>query len=229
MDFILDVILERAISVANGEAIVLPVRKSEVVDFYFYDAKEVEIQEFDNFLIHTDLNQLAGDISNIIQSVKKGVTPPLEILVKCKAIADVMDLIRDEILDISIDEVRKYGKEGANVLGAKVSVIESGVKWDFSECQTALLDIAMQKEKEAKEEVKRVQDILKFMGEKGLNEMLIDNETGEMITMQKPPIKSSKTTTKVELPKLKTNKTKAKSLPENAEMQILDKDGKIIK
>lgn len=201
MDNILDVILERAISVSNGEEIILPVRKTDVVDFYFTDVNEVEVQSFDSFMQRTDIATIAQEITKTINSVKEGLLNPLEIIVKCKAISDAMDLIKDEIMDNAITELRKYGKEQPTFFGARVSVIEAGARWDYSECESPTLDMATFKENEAKNEKKRVEDILKFMADKNLLEFL-DN-TGEVISIKKAPVKKSTTTIKVERPKLK--------------------------
>lgn len=154
-----------------------------------YQEQEYQNKDFipdeDYFIAPIDLNTLQPSIATseqiangIIAAVREGRISPLELAVKRKCIADALDLAlkNEEVKSMMVDEVEKYGKEGATCLGAKVTVInkrtyhyESDPKW--KELNDSIGETLVK----IKEQEKRVQAAVKN------NCSLIDSDTGEMI------------------------------------------------
>jgi len=62
--------------------------------------------------------------SGIIEAIKEGRISPLEFAVKKKCIEQALEMAfkNEEVRDLTITEVEKYGKEGATCMGASVKI-----------------------------------------------------------------------------------------------------------
>lgn len=76
------------------------------------------------------VEQLAAQI---VQQVKDGETSPLELLVKLEAIKKACETARVNMEPEILAEIGKYGKDGANIYGAKIQPKETGVKYDYTQ------------------------------------------------------------------------------------------------
>jgi hypothetical protein len=116
---------------------------------------------------------------------------PLDMLVKSEALVQLLDGIRAELKEEVLNELALHPKGKADVLGAEVSTIESGVKYAYDGDHTWL---KLNQEIEAiKFKQKERESLLKT-----IKEPLVDPETGEMIF---PAPKYSTTTFKISLKK----------------------------
>ena len=116
---------------------------------------------------------------------------PLEMLVKSEALQQLLDGIRAELKEDVIAELDKYPQGKADVLGAELSKMESGIKYAYDG------DYTWQK---LNQEVEAVKYKLKEREAllKAIKEPLVDPETGEIIY---PAPKYSTTTFKISLKK----------------------------
>jgi hypothetical protein len=147
-------------------------------------------------LIPSDLiasKDLQKDIAQrIIESVKEGEQSALQIAGKIKFITDSLEEASKEIKPLVIEEAQKYDRnESLIVLGGYlVEVKEMGVKYDYSQCNHPRLTEIEQELAKLSEEKKSIEATLKSLKS---SMTLVDEGTGEVITVY-PPLKKSTTT-----------------------------------
>jgi hypothetical protein len=136
---------------------------------------------------------LQKDIAQrIIESVKEGEQSALQIAGKIKFITDSLEEASKEIKPLVIEEAQKYDRnESLIVLGGYlVEVKEMGVKYDYSQCNHPRLIEIDQELAKLSEEKKSIEATLKSLK---ASMTLVDEGTGEVITVY-PPLKKSTTT-----------------------------------
>jgi len=147
-------------------------------------------------LIPSDLiasKDLQKDIAQrIIESVKEGEQSALQIAGKIKFITDSLEEASKEIKPLVIEEAQKYDRnESLIVLGGYlVEVKEMGIKYDYSQCNHPRLTEIDQELAKLSEEKKSIEATLKSLK---ASMTLVDEGTGEVITVY-PPLKKSTTT-----------------------------------
>lgn len=127
----------------------------------------------------------------IVSHFKETGESPLTMLVKAEALQQLLDGIRAELKEDVINELERYPQGKAEVLGAELSKMESGVKYAYDG------DYTWQK---LNQEVEAIKYKLKEREQllKAIKEPLVDPETGELIH---PVPKYSTTTFKISLKK----------------------------
>ena len=130
-------------------------------------------------------------VESICHDVAEGNINPLKQLVVLKSLETAIDEIKQNILEAGIEEVRKYGKE-AELNGYRISIINAGAKYDYSNCNHPVYNELSKKAAEIKAELTDIEKFLKSL--KAPLEML-DKETGEIYIIY-PPVYSSKETLK---------------------------------
>lgn len=130
-------------------------------------------------------------VESICHDVAEGNINPLKQLVVLKSLETAIDEIKQNILEAGIEEVRKYGKE-AELNGYRISIINAGAKYDYSNCNHPVYNELSKKAAEIKAELAEIEKFLKSL--KAPLDML-DKETGEIYTIY-PPVYSSKETLK---------------------------------
>lgn len=130
-------------------------------------------------------------VESICHDVAEGNINPLKQLVVLKSLETAIDEIKQNILEAGIEEVRKYGKE-AELNGYRISIINAGAKYDYSNCNHPVYNELSKKAGEIKAELAEIEKFLKSL--KAPLDML-DKETGEIYTIY-PPVYSSKETLK---------------------------------
>lgn len=68
---------------------------------------------------------------SIAEQVTNGEQDPLNVAIKMNALEQLVKLVRERISSSVLDELMKYPKNKAEILGASVTIMES-VKYDFS-------------------------------------------------------------------------------------------------
>ena len=92
-----------------------------------------------------------------------------------------------EVKELVAEEIAKYGKT-AEIHGAKLTVKETGVKYDFSRCGDPEYNELTARLEELQRKVKERQDFLKHIPASGLTEL--NEETGEVVFVT-PPARSA--------------------------------------
>lgn len=127
----------------------------------------------------------------IVNHFRESGESPLEMLVKSEALTQLLEGIKAELKADVISELDKYPQGKAEVLGAELAKMESGVKYAYDGDYTWT---KLNQEVEAvKYKMKEREALLKT-----IKEPLVDPETGELVH---PAPKYSTTTFKISLKK----------------------------
>jgi len=132
---------------------------------------------------------------SIIQSVKQGEANPLEVLIQIKALQKVSDRVLKEINDNLLTESNKYSETSFEFMGAKIEKAELGTKYDYSSCGDTEYEMLDAQMNSLKQRIKEREEFLKSIKQ---DITLVDNFTGEVITVH-PPIKKSTSGLKVSI------------------------------
>ena len=151
-----------------------------------------------NLLPNIELNSIQPSKFNIellrqvvVSHFRETGENPLEMLVKAEAIVQLLEGIKVDLKEDVISQLDLHPNGKADILGAEVSRIESGVKYAYDGDHTWLklnqeLEAIKYKQKERESLLKTIKD------------PLVDPETGEMVY---PAPKYSTTTFKIALKK----------------------------
>lgn len=127
----------------------------------------------------------------LAEQVRDGFRKSLETIASLRATKLAIETALSFIEPEAHEEISRYGRQGAEILGAKLEVVEAGIKYDYS-ADAEWLRLKAEAEKTA-ELLKSREQFLK-----GLPKEMADPETGEMVA---PPVRTSTTTLKVTLGK----------------------------
>jgi len=101
-------------------------------------------------------------VESICHDVAEGNINPLKQLVVLKSLETAIDEIKQNILEAGIEEVRKYGKE-AELNGYRISIINAGAKYDYSNCNHPVYNELSKKAAEIKAELAEIEKFLKSL------------------------------------------------------------------
>ena len=148
----------------------------------------------------TDL-QFLSELSNKekIQSMTKSVKSmvlegevnALDVAITLKGMEDFTKALRGDALiqDATLEELEKHGGKTVVFKGAKFSIKDMGVSYDYSECGDPTWDDLNEKMNVLKEKIKAREEFLKSI--QG-SVTIVDADTGEVSTVY-PPVRRSKT------------------------------------
>lgn len=109
-----------------------------------------------------------------------------------KAMEKVFEKIKPTLIENALNEISKFEKN-AVIKGSEFSIVEAGVKYDYSDCNDPVYNEHLHNLETAKERIKERETFLKCIKEPM---HFINDDTGEAFTVY-PPKKSSTTTLKV--------------------------------
>lgn len=135
-------------------------------------------------LMPTSKRELDSFFSQTKNNILAGYTSPLEVAVMLKGMEDVIKKLRTdkEISDLILDEVAREGKE-TGYMGAKLTIKDVGVGYDYSVCGDSKREELVSKASELLSEIKDREKILLAHKEEW-----VDAETGEVI---QPPLRTA--------------------------------------
>ncbi len=127
--------------------------------------------------------------AEIARPLLDGEIDPLDFMVKANGLKTALDgaLKMSEVKELVSEEIAKYGKT-AEMHGAKLTVKETGVKYDFSQCGDPIYNGLVAQLEEVQRKVKERQDFLKHIPTSGITEL--NEETGEVVFIT-PPSRSA--------------------------------------
>jgi hypothetical protein len=135
--------------------------------------------------IETFANQLEQGLIN-------GQIIPTDLLRFQKAMEKVFEKIKPTLIESAISEVEQYEKN-AVIKGSEFSIVEAGVKYDYSGCNDLEYNMLNNQLEAIKSTLKDRETFLKSIKEPL---QMIDENSGEVYTIY-PPKKTSTTTLKV--------------------------------
>ena len=109
-----------------------------------------------------------------------------------KAMEKVFEKIKPTLIENALNEISQYEKNSV-IKGSEFSIVEAGVKYDYSNCNDPVYNEHFQNLENAKERLKERETFLKCIKEPM---HFINEDTGEALTLY-PPKKTSSTTLKV--------------------------------
>lgn len=128
----------------------------------------------------------------IIESVKSGEANPLEILIMLRAFEKVSKRVLSEISDNILSESDKYPEKTWDYHGNKLTKSEVGVQYDYSVCGDPVHDQRESILNAAKTLLDERKEFLKALKEPVT---IVDEGSGEVITIRPPAKKSTSTVT----------------------------------
>lgn len=135
--------------------------------------------------------EIANVANQIAAGVEAGIDEPLELIVKIEFLKKALDEAKKKILPSCLDELDLHDKGGTKIAGVKVEQVESGVKYDYSNCELWKQgDAIVQEATQARKEIETRLKTLKKP------ESILDEETGEIVQLV-PPSRKSTTTVKL--------------------------------
>jgi hypothetical protein len=134
----------------------------------------------------------------IVTEFKLGNLDPIRFLGKLEFLSQVIEKAKSEIREKTLEELEKYGSEAKSGIkkdGITFKIKEVGVRYDYS--ATPLWVDKKSDIDKLSEELKSIEATLKTLKAKTTT---LDESTGELIELL-PPIKTSKTSVEISLPK----------------------------
>ena len=143
-------------------------------------------------LMPENKQQIENFAQQLEQGLESGNIVASELLRFQKALEKVFDKIKPTLIECAINEIEKYEKN-AIIKNTEFSIVEAGVKYDYSDCNDHVLNNLMLDMDYLKGKIKSREAMLKSLSEPM---QIIDEVTGEVSTIYGPK-KSSSTTIKV--------------------------------
>lgn len=135
------------------------------------------------------------NVSNVIvQLVNDGELNAMNVIINLKFLSDAFNSIRDKLTEPVRTAIEQYGKE-VTMKGVKLELAETGVKYDYSnDAHWERLNASLKSaQRLCKDREKYLQGVTHKIVE-------VDEETGETMEIF-PPIKTSKSSFKINIPK----------------------------
>ncbi|WP_289872904.1 hypothetical protein [uncultured Duncaniella sp.] len=133
--------------------------------------------------------------NNLIKSVTKGEVDPIAAFCQIRGLSDSLSLfLKNEEVKEAVDKAKeKWGSAPAEFHGAKLTITESGVKYDFSVCNDSKWNDLYEQKKEIEALLKEREAFLRGIRQ---CETVVDEETGEISKLY-APARSASTCVKV--------------------------------
>lgn len=125
---------------------------------------------------------------SIIQAVKEGEANPIEVLIQIRALQKVSERVLKEINEEILTEANKYPEKNFEFMGAKIENAELGTKYDYSMCGDTEYEMLDAQINSLKQRIKEREEFLKSIKQ---DITLVDNFTGEIVTVRPPTKKST--------------------------------------
>jgi hypothetical protein len=126
-----------------------------------------------------------NDLASILLEVSEG--RELDLYIFGKKIEYLSKVIQEITHEYALSEAEKM--KGESIYNSKVEVKETGIRYNFSDCNYAPYDSLISKKIELESNQKTMEALLKALNKKTT---ILDNETGELLEV-KPPTRTSKT------------------------------------
>lgn len=149
-------------------------------------------------LFETNKEQRQSFVSSVVSSLENGENEPLKTHFQVKCMESIIKLLNKNTAykKAVLAAAESYGQKSFEYHNSKIEIKETGVNYDYSQCNDPVILRLHEKQKEINMEVEARETMLKTVSPKGM--VITDEETGETVTIY-PPSKSSTTTVAVTL------------------------------
>lgn len=129
--------------------------------------------------------EIADLTAQLIESALSGDNSPIKIQVQISALEQVIKAVKadNEFRDAVLNEANKYGSKSFDAFNAKISVKETGVKYDYSFCGLPEYDAVCNEIDKLTEKKKQFEKYLQTISEPI---DFVNPETGEMTKIYAP-------------------------------------------
>ena len=145
-------------------------------------------------------NAVTETAERLITLMESGKTSAIKTLTELDFINQVVTKVVARARELAVDELSSYGAEasqGVTIHGVSLKIIEAGTKYDFAACNHPEWAQIVAQETALAERRKEIETMLKTLK---TGQTIVNEYTGE-ISRITPPVKSSKTTVQVTIPK----------------------------
>jgi hypothetical protein len=133
--------------------------------------------------------------AQLIEAIESGEVDPLRFKIFIKGMTTVFDNIKETLDKAARDAAEAYGTKEVKTLGATITLVEAGTKYDYSGCGHPMYFAYQGEEKKYGEMRKALEKTLQSLKGKTI---MGDPETGESFEVF-PPVKKSTSTLQVKL------------------------------
>jgi hypothetical protein len=128
---------------------------------------------------------------SLLQLIEEGHIDALSVAMQMKYLQDVMELAKEKLREYVLNELNKYPKgEDITKHGATFQLKEAGVSYDYSGCGHAHYNELKQQIGILTEQCKEIEKFLRTVKD---SMTIVDESTGEIITIHAPVRKSTST------------------------------------
>lgn len=147
-------------------------------------------------LFDTNKEQRKSFVSQVVNQMLEGNANPLQLHKQVKAMEEIVKnvLADDSYRNVLLDEASKHGKS-FKYLNDDWSIKETGVKYDYSDCNDPWLAELLEEQERLEERIKGRQEFLKTLNS---SMTVVIESTGEIITVH-PPKKTSTTSVTIKM------------------------------
>jgi hypothetical protein len=128
---------------------------------------------------------------SLLQLIEEGHIDALSVAMQMKYLQDVMELAKEKLREYVLSELNKYPKgEDITKHGATFQLKEAGVSYDYSGCGHSHYNELKQQIAILNEQCKEIEKFLRTVKD---SMTVVDESTGEIITIYAPVKKSTST------------------------------------
>ena len=145
-----------------------------------------------NALSKTNQKNIADQL---IAQVVGGEVDPIKAYIQIKGIVECLNIILKDkgVIDSTVTACERFGNDKPEYAGAKMSVTEAGVRYDYSMCGDTKYNELVAQRVELEAQIKAREEFLKHIDGK---QTIVDDATGEVMTLY-PPARTSTTSLRV--------------------------------
>lgn len=137
--------------------------------------------------------QIESAAATVIEQINNGLVNPLLTLANIKSWEKVFEKIKEDVIVNALRESEKYPEKEILEYGVKFEKMEAGVSYDYKSCNHPAYERLCNQIEELNVKKKQMETMLRSIDD---HATLIDEATGEVVTIY-PPSKKSTTTIKV--------------------------------
>jgi hypothetical protein len=128
---------------------------------------------------------------SLLQLIEEGHIDALSVAMQMKYLQDVMEIVKEKLREYVLNELNKYPKgEDITKHGASFQIKEAGVSYDYSNCNHAHYNELKQQIAILNDQCKEIEKFLRTVKD---SMTVVDESTGEIITIHAPVRKSTST------------------------------------
>jgi hypothetical protein len=142
-------------------------------------------------IVSTPKSEMISMVDSYIENLSINGGNPAEDLVRCSKYMFLLEELDKRLRGYAATEASAYDNQEMDIMGNKVKVIESSVKYDFASTKSW-----KEQKRLVDEATKKLKDIESFAKTLKSKTTIVDEETGESHEFY-PPVRTSSTTVRV--------------------------------